>query len=1361
MELLSQRSRSSIRTDRTSASKNSQRTSSSMRAAADAAALQVKMNSLKRQQELDRKQELLKHEQRELERLEEQERLQGELEAAKARRDILEKLVDKTSPKALEDLENNVSETNPRGRENQNPESNEELNVDIIASVPMGRQPPLPAVQMNPHAPVFSPASIETQLSSQLQKLQQENTEIQRQQLQLLKKMTLPIPKPPVFSGNILEYPKWSSAFDTLIEEDAVKPSHRLYYLGKYTTGKAQTMINGLLGLQTEDAYLRARNILKDRFGDPFKVYEAYRQKLWAWPVCSTATELQEFSDFLVMTEETMKTVKYLKEFDNFSAIRQLAARLPTYYTNKWRDTAKKVESKSGEYTFHDFVGYVQEAASDATHPVFSHEALAATRKEIKQGGNKDSKRPLTERKRDSNIRVGSTFATRTGNEERVESKPSPNKVKCFLCHKPHELEHCEEFLKKSVTERKEYARAKGLCFACLARGHMTRQCEQKRKCRICKKPHVTALHLYEPVAPRKDGQLEDSNGDDSELATSSCESVCHASGGNATSNATSALIVPVWLHHKDDPERETQVYAVLDDQSDTCFVTDEVCEELGLKGPKVTLQLGTMHAVENINTMKINGLIVSRHDKLVKIDLPKSYTRDQIPARKEQIPRPETAQAWKHLRQIANKIPPYYQDLKVGVLIGNNCVQAIKPREVIPGRPRDPYAIRTALGWGLIGASLPNSENEEEDKVIHSECFRISTKEIGIEETPARCFIQQVHHKEVISPFTVSKMFERGFSEGERHSKALSQEDRRFLQNMKGGIHLTEDHHYEMPLPFRRDETKLPSNRKTAETRLHQLKRRFTRDPKYKQDYVSFMNEMIRAGYAERALEENPKSWYLPHHGVYHPKKPGKIRVVFDCSAEFEGHSLNRELLQGPDLTNSLLGVLCRFRQEPVAFACDIEGMFHQVKVNEEHRDYLRFLWWDHGDTTKEPTEYRMTLHLFGAASSPGCANLALKTTAEDNEKNLGSETAEFLTKNFYVDDGLKSVKTVNEAIVLIQKSKEMCKQGGFRLYKFISNRKEVIESIPAKDRAKGIKDLDLEHEELPSERVLGIEWCVEMDVFQFRISLKDKPFTRREILSTMSSIYDPLGFAAPFPLQGKRILQDLCKEKVEWDDPIPDELRARWEKWRSELVLLEEMKITRCYKPNDFGKLKSIEVHHFSDASADGYGQCSYLRLVDDKNRVHCSFLLGKARVTPLKPVTIPRLELTAALVSVKVSQTLQEELEYDEMDEFFWTDSKVVLGYINNDARRFHTFVANRVQQIRDHTSSNQWLYIDTKNNPADDASRGLSAKSLVERTRWINGPAFLWDNEESWKIPDLEHNFLDLAPTTRKSRRLPSS
>ena len=208
--------------------------------------------------------------------------------------------------------------------------------------------------------------------------------------------------------------------------------------------------------------------------------------------------------------------------------------------------------------------------------------------------------------------------------------------------------------------------------------------------------------------------------------------------------------------------------------------------------------------------------------------------------------------------------------------------------------------------------------------------------------------------------------------------------------------------------------------------------------------------------------------------------------------------------------------------------------------------------------------------------------------------------------------------------------------------------------------------------------------------DSFQFLITLKDKPC----VLSTVSSVYDPLGFAAPLLLVGKRILQALCKDKAGWDEPIPDLLRARWERWRNELLLLEQMKIPRCFKPEGFGEVKTVELHHFSDASTEGYGQCSYLRLTDEKDQVCCSFVMGKARVTPLKPITIPRLELTAALVSVKVSEMFQHELEYDEITEVFWTDSKVVLGYISNDARRFHVFVANRVQQIRDHTSPSQW-------------------------------------------------------------------
>ena len=156
----------------------------------------------------------------------------------------------------------------------------------------------------------------------------------------------------------------------------------------------------------------------------------------------------------------------------------------------------------------------------------------------------------------------------------------------------------------------------------------------------------------------------------------------------------------------------------------------------------------------------------------------------------------------------------------------------------------------------------------------------------------------------------------------------------------------------------------------------------------------------------------------------------------------------------------------------------------------------------------------------------------------------------------------------------------------------------------------------------------------------------------------------------------------------------------------------------------------MQAVEMHYFSDASVEGYGQCSYRRLINEHDQVHSSFVVGKARVTPLKHKTIPRLELAAATTPARISEFVRTELEYPEIKEFFWTDSRVVLGYINNEAKRFHVYVANRVQQIHDLTDSNSWFYVDTSNNPADYASRGLTAKQLVEGSRWLTGPEFLW-------------------------------
>lgn len=204
--------------------------------------------------------------------------------------------------------------------------------------------------------------------------------------------------------------------------------------------------------------------------------------------------------------------------------------------------------------------------------------------------------------------------------------------------------------------------------------------------------------------------------------------------------------------------------------------------------------------------------------------------------------------------------------------------------------------------------------------------------------------------------------------------------------------------------------------------------------------------------------------------------------------------------------MTNSLTGVLYRFRQETVALTCDLKGMFHQFFVDEEHRDLVRFVWWDQGDLKKKAEEYRIKVHLFGAASSPGCANYGFKKAADDGEKEFGTSAADFMRRDFYVNDGLKSVKDVNTAIDLIQKTQGMCARAGLRLDKFGNSKKEVIQAVAPEDRARGLQDLDLTRDPLPIEQTLGIMWCAETDSFQFRIVIQDRPLRYDKVyLGTM----------------------------------------------------------------------------------------------------------------------------------------------------------------------------------------------------------------------------------------------------------------
>ena len=302
----------------------------------------------------------------------------------------------------------------------------------------------------------------------------------------------------------------------------------------------------------------------------------------------------------------------------------------------------------------------------------------------------------------------------------------------------------------------------------------------------------------------------------------------------------------------------------------------------------------------------------------------------------------------------------------------------------------------------------------------------------------------------------------------------------------------------------------------------------------------------------------------------------------------------------------------------------------------------------------------------------------------------------------------------------------------------------------------SKETRAFNLDYDCLSIERALGVECCIQSDTFGFRIAVNDKPITRRGILSVVTSIFDPLGLVAPFSLPAKLILQELVRDKkLGWDDEILENLKVKWLRWRSELPLLEKLKIKLCVKPPAFGEVVCREVHLFSDASSYGYGAAAYLRLMDDVGRIHCSLLFGKARLAPIKATSIPRLELTAATVAVRIGSLMMKELSLPA-DVFYHTDSTTVLRYIANDHMCFHVFVANRIQLIQDNSDIRQWRYVETSDNPADDASRGLNAHSLLSKRRWFHFPEFLWKIREEWpEQPFVMGNVPEDDPELKKT------
>ncbi|KAL7880976.1 hypothetical protein SRHO_G00032300 [Serrasalmus rhombeus] len=742
------------------------------------------------------------------------------------------------------------------------------------------------------------------------------------------------------------------------------------------------------------------------------------------------------------------------------------------------------------------------------------------------------------------------------------------------------------------------------------------------------------------------------------------------------------------------------------------------------MHGRNTSILLRTMGKEAVVDTCIVNGLEISSLDGNQFIPLSEVFSevfsQKTIPVTKDNIPQQEDVNRWPHLKDV--KLSSIQTG--IGLLIGANVPKAMEPLQVVNSVDDGPYAVRTVLGWTVNGPLRGGCNAKEGEKLSTVTVNRISVAKL--EE------LWQLQ-------------FKQDFPDaGQNENIEMSKEDYQFMAKVSQSAKLV-DGHYSICLPLRNKSMCIPNNRSVAEQRALNLRKRFTRDVKLHSEYAAFMDNLFKKGYAVRlkGADSEPiegRTWYLPHHGVRHPVKQ-KLRVVFDCRASFQGTSLNQQLLQGPDLSSSLVGVLLRFRQEIVAVMADVEAMFYQVRVNDEDTNLIRFLWWLDGNYEQELVEHKMLVHIFGATSSPSVATFALQKCATDFEEEFGHEAVKTVKNNFYVDDCVTSIKDENTAITLCADLRSMLAKGGFRLTKWASNSRKVLNSIPEQDRAEGFQDLDLEVDNLPIERALGVQWCSESDQYRFKINLKERPHTKRGLFSIVSSIFDPLGFLSPIVLPAKGILQDLCRQKYSWDENLPDNVVKDWNKWISSLQQLADFGVDRCIKPKQFGEPVFAQLHHFADASANAYGTASYLLLRNATGEAHSTLVMAKARVTPLKAPTIPRMELTAATVAVKMDRLLKKELELELHTSVFWTDSTTVLKYLRSEGTRFKTFVANRISTILQHSQISQWRYVSSTINPADHVSRGQTVEAFLKNESWLSGPRFLRCTQEQWpKNPD---------------------
>ena len=1111
--------------------------------------------------------------------------------------------------------------------------------------------------------------------------------------------LNLPHVKLDTFSGDPKQYHSFIKSFDCNVDLVVTNPDMKLARLNQYCVNEAKRAIRSAVLIGGEAGYLKAKEILKERFGSKDLVTQTYIHDLTEGTTVKSNTDYRTLADELSDAQMVLTELGTIARVDSQEVIQKIARRLPENPYQKFRRSllSAKRADKLKEYPgFAFLVTFVCNLADDNNEPTWGYckpneRVTADTRekKEKKKSSNVSNVVKSDVSKQNVQIHVSKpSFQMSRSNDQNVsksneQSAQPSNNVTCVLCKtEPHKLWHCKLFKSLPVTTRLQFVIDSNLCINCFSPDHKVSGCPRNTVCFVkgCDEKHSMYVHVSsnsQAAAASTTDQVE--SDPESAMCTSSKDR------GSSSDSFMPVVKVKISIPRGETGKEDSEFFALLDPASSKTYADAELRDSIG--GPFETSEetQRTLFGERTTIIESIPYMSMSSVDGEFELDLEDVHVHQgKIPVKNSVLNR----QKYSYLANLP-ELPAYNSNVKISLLIGQDHADAFIPLETRRApEPNLPYAVRTPLGWTVWGGNKRRHKN-----VVHAIESNVNKlwniENDGLESSP--------YSQDDVA---VTQLWDR-------ETKVINGR-------------------YQIPPPWK-DTSLIPNNMLIAKRCLSSLTKRLKKKQLYEK-YDSEMKLLLENEYAEvvptdEINRNDGRVNYLSHHDVIKPSKPDKLRPVFNAAGKFKGKSMNDRWYQGPDLLNKLISVLNRFRQHEIAIQGDIKAMYHQVALPPSDYDYFRFLW---EDANGNLIHLRFTRHLFGAVFCSASSTYALRRTVNEFP-DVPEVVKRVVEEDMYVDDMLTSQPTTNgkkDAITVITKTPEILERRKFPLTQMITNDPELLKLIPEDRRSKNVVELTPES----VGRTLGLKWNILKDEFFFLFDYTPtESLTRRQLLSTLSTIYDPLGFLGCYILAGKLIFQEATRQKIEWDDVVPPDLYTKWCEFADALSQICGLKVPRCVKPTLMDDAV-ITLHNFSDASLTAYGCMCYIHCRNANGEVQVNLLMTKHKVAPLKSTTIPRLELQAATISAKLNSYLRSELTLNICQSYFYTDSEIVLAYIANDSRRFHVFVSNRVSVIRQLTEVPQWNHIPGSINPADLITR-INPKDSVDIKTWLHGPEML--------------------------------